>query len=58
MPRKNGIVLIRELKAIRPSLGVVAMSGNLACWQDDLDGVASIPKPFKISMLLSVLQSS
>jgi CheY-like chemotaxis protein len=56
MPRKDGVALIRELRAIKPGLPVVAMSGHLPQWEKELDGVACIAKPFRMETLLEELE--
>ncbi len=57
MPRKNGIDLIREVKAINPELPVVAMSGHFPDGSRDLDGIPCISKPFAIHTLLRAVES-
>ncbi len=56
MPRKNGVELIREVKAIKPELHIVVMSGNLSQWENELDGIPCIRKPFAILTLLGVIE--
>lgn len=58
MPRKNGIELIRDVKAIKPEQPVVAMSGDLPQWRDQLGGTPTLEKPFTMKMLLNVVEQN
>lgn len=55
MPHKSGIELIREIKSIRPGLPVLVMSGNLDKWNEVLEGVPCIAKPFSVENLLRMI---
>ena len=53
MPRKNGIELIRDLRAVKPELPVLVMSGNFSSVPtEDLAGISCISKPFNLATLL------
>ena len=52
MPRKNGLELAQEVRALRPELPVILMSGNLPPEQRELAGMAFISKPFLVHTLL------
>jgi CheY-like chemotaxis protein len=56
MPRKNGLELVREIKAIRPELPVLAMSGNLQKWEEELKGISRLAKPFAVKTLLKEVE--
>jgi DNA-binding NtrC family response regulator len=65
MPEKEGLETIRELKALRPSLPVIAISGggrgdpaNYLRAARLLGAVASIEKPFSIQDLLRTVRQS
>jgi CheY-like chemotaxis protein len=58
MPRKNGIELIRDVKAIKPEQPVVAMSGNLPQWSESLGATPTLPKPFHVKTLLDVVEQN
>lgn len=56
MPRKDGIALIRELRAVKPELPVVVISGHLPQWEKELDGVTCIATPFRMETLLDEVE--
>jgi CheY-like chemotaxis protein len=56
MPGTNGLELIHKIKAIKPELPVVAMSGDFTEWQKDLGGVRCIEKPFTVRTVLQIIE--
>ncbi len=56
MPHKGGIELIREVKAVKPELPILLMSGNHQEWSEDLDGVTCIAKPFTFQTLVAEVE--
>jgi CheY-like chemotaxis protein len=58
MPRKNGIELIRDVRAIKPEQPVVAMSGNLPQWQQSLGTIPVLEKPFHVKTLLKAVEQN
>lgn len=58
MPRKNGIELIREVRADKPTLPVVVMSGDFRPWHAKLHDLPRIPKPITIPTLLLEIEKA
>jgi DNA-binding response OmpR family regulator len=58
MPRKDGLELINEVRAIRPDLPVIVISENRHRYGAELDGITCIPKPFAIRQLLAEVRSA
>jgi two-component system, cell cycle sensor histidine kinase and response regulator CckA len=56
MPGICGVDLIRNVRKLRPEMPVLAMSGNLDVWIEQLDGIPCIAKPFCIRTLLSEIE--
>jgi two-component system cell cycle sensor histidine kinase/response regulator CckA len=58
MRAKTGIELIREARAIKPNLSVLAMSADAEHWKKNLTGIPLLSKPFLISNLMNEVESA
>lgn len=58
MPDRNGLDLIRDVRKARPDIPVIAMSGNLSAWVDELAGIPCIEKPFSAEKLIWEIQKA
>ncbi len=53
MPRKNGVELIRDIRALVPELPIVAMSADFGPWEEELNGIVFLEKPFDLASLFA-----
>jgi DNA-binding NtrC family response regulator len=69
MPGMDGVKLIKEMRAIDPSLAVVAISGvllrttgrsalDLLSMNRDLAGIATLQKPFRPTQLMQAIRKA
>ncbi len=56
MPRKNGVELIRDIRALVPELPIVAMSADLGSWEEELNGIVFLEKPFCLASLFAEIE--
>ena len=63
MPRKSGLELIKGIRMIKPSVGVIYMSGNTEGFVEQIErekrefAADYLPKPFAIEDLISAVST-
>jgi DNA-binding response OmpR family regulator len=63
MPRKSGLELIKGIRTIKPSVGVIYMSGNTEGFVEQIErekrefAAEYLPKPFAIEDLISAVST-
>jgi CheY-like chemotaxis protein len=58
MPRKDGLQLIREIRTLKPQLPIVAMTGQFREYDECLQGIPLIRKPFVPQILRDAVRES
>ncbi len=56
MPRQDGLQLIEETKALKPTMPVIAMSADPDEWRIQLQDIPCLSKPFPFHVLYGEVQ--